>query len=412
MLTSTPVTECISCCGKSVTPILDFGQQPPSNRFNRGEELQSGSESHSLALGQCSACALVQLIDPMPEEMVRSRHAWISYNEPEGHLDRMVDDLVRMTVLAPGSRIIGLSYKDDTTLLRFNRRGFANTYRLDMGQDLGIADPLAGLETIQRAMTTERADKLVQRHGQADLLLVRHLLEHAHAPVRLLGALARVVKPTGFMVFEMPESNKFLSACDYSFVWEEHIAYFTIQTVSRLTQYARLDPWAAMSYEYPLENSLVAVVRPVLPRTTPSEPVAAEIALGREYGRRFAEVRERTRADLSRLKNEGKRVAVFGASHLAAKFLNLFDLKEYVYCVIDDNPHKLGLRMPGSAVPVRPSSVLLEEKIDLCLLALSPESENKVIAAKQAYVDQGGQFRSIFALSQIAYQAVTTCHRC
>jgi len=95
---------------------------------------------------------------------------------------------------------------------------------------------------------------------------------------------------------------------------------------------------------------------------------------------------------------------VFGAGHLAAKFLNLFDLQDLVYCVIDDNPHKLGLRMPGSGVPVRPSSVLIDEKIDLCLLSLSPESEKKVIADKQAYVDQGGQFRSIFTLSPIAYQ--------
>jgi SAM-dependent methyltransferase len=344
----------------------------------------------------------------MSEDMVRSRHAWITYNEPEGHLDQMVDDLIRLTGLETGARIVGLSYKDDTTLARFNRRGFANTYRFDIEQDLGIADPLAGLETIQFSMTTKWADELVQKHGQADLLLARHLIEHAHAPAHFLDALARLAKPTGFLVFEMPESNKFLAACDYSFVWEEHIAYFTAETVSRLMQHASLDPWAVMTYEYPLEDSLVAVVRPVLPGKASAEPMAAEIALGREYGKRFADARERTRGDLSRLKNEGKRVAVFGAGHLAAKFLNLFDLQELVYCVIDDNPYKLGLRMPGSGVPVRPSSVLIDEKIDLCLLSLSPESEKKVIAAKQAYVDQGGQFRSIFTLSPIAYQTVST----
>jgi hypothetical protein len=275
-----------------------------------------------------------------------------------------------------------------------------------MDQDLGIADPLAGLETIQCATTTERADELAKKHGQADLLLVRHLLEHAHAPKRFFDALGRLTKPTGSLVFEIPESKKFLAACDYSFVWEEHIAYFTIETLRRFIKHARFDPWSLMTYEYPLEDSLVAVVRPVSPGKNADEPAAAEIALGNQYSKHFAEARERTRADLSRLKNEGKRVAVFGAGHLAAKFLNLFDLQDLVYCVIDDNPHKLGLRMPGSGVPVRPSSVLINEKIDLCLLSLSPESEKKVIAGKQAYVDQGGQFRSIFTLSSIAYQAV------
>ena len=406
MSISTMLTQCMSCSTTSVKPLLDFDQQPPSNRFFREGEPQP--DAHSLALGQCGACGLVQLVNPMSEDMVRSHHAWISYNEPEGHLDQMVDDLIRMTDLKSDSRIVGLSYKDDTTLARFNRRGFVNTYRYDMDRDLGIADPLAGVETIQCATTAERADALAKKHGQADLVLVRHLLEHAHAPKRFFDALGRLTKPTGSLVFEMPESKKFLAACDYSFVWEEHIAYFTIETLRRLIQHARFDPWSLMTYEYPLEDSLVAVVRPVSSGKNADEPAAAEIALGDQYGKHFAQARERTRADLSRLKKEGKRVVVFGAGHLAAKFLNLFDLQDLIYCVIDDNSHKLGLRMPGSGVPVRPSSVLIDEKIDLCLLALSPDSEKKVIAAKQAYVDQGGQFRSIFTLSPIAYHVVLT----
>lgn len=400
---SSQLNDCISGCSNSVNLLLDFGQQPPSNRFFQTEKLQS--QTHSLVLGQCKACGLVQLINPMPEDMVRSQYEWVNYNEPEGHLDQMVDDLIRMTGLATDARIVGLSYKDDTTLARFNRRGFTNTYRYDMEQDLGIANPLAGLETIQCATSSELADALAKKHGQADLLLVRHLLEHAHAPKRFLDALGRLLKPTGSLVFEVPESKKFLTACDYSFVWEEHISYFTIETLRRLIQHVRFDPWALMTYEYPLEDSLVAVVRPVSSGKNADDP-AAEIALGDRYGKYFPQASDRTRADLTRLKTEGKRVAVFGAGHLAAKFLNLFDLRDLVYCVIDDNPHKLGLRMPGSGVPVRPSSVLIDEKIDLCLLALSPESEKKVIAGKQAYMDQGGQFRSIFSLSPISYQAI------
>jgi len=51
------------------------------------------------------------------------------------------------------------------------------------------------------------------------------------------------------------------------------------------------------------------------------------------------------------------------------------------------------------------SSALLEqERIDLCLLSLSPESENKVLAAKKAYLERGGEFRSIFALSPLAFR--------
>ncbi len=394
---------CIGCGTHAVELLADFGPQSPSNRFLRPGEVHT--DAHRLALGQCAACALVQLVDPMPETMVRSRHAWISYNEPEGHLDRLVDELIAMTGLAADARVAGLSYKDDSTLARFNRRGYANTLRYEMATDLGVDDPLAGLESIQQALTPERAREIAVRHGRADLLLVRHVLEHAHAPRRFLAALALLVKPDGVLVFEMPESRKFLAARDYSFVWEEHIAYFTEATITRFVSAAGLDPWRVMSYPYPLEDSLVAVVRPRPAPAPATPPGEEELSLGRGFGGDFAGVAARTRDALQRLRDAGRRVAVFGAGHLAAKYLNLFGLGGLIECVVDDNAHKLGLRMPGSGLEIRPSSVLLDDRMDVCLLSLSPESEQKVIAARQPYLAAGGTFRSIFRLSPITFEA-------
>jgi hypothetical protein len=60
----------------------------------------------------------------MPAQSVLSRYDWIVYNEPESHLDRMVDDLISLTGLKKNSSILGLTYKDDTTLERFKKRGY------------------------------------------------------------------------------------------------------------------------------------------------------------------------------------------------------------------------------------------------------------------------------------------------
>jgi len=102
---------------------------------------------------------------------------------------------------------------------------------------------------------------------------------------------------------------------------------------------------------------------------------------------------------LQKLQHEGKRVALFGAGHLAAKFINFYDLAPYLCGVIDDNANKLGRFMPGSKLPIISSSCLESEKIDLCLLTLNPESEQKVLKAKSAYLAGGGRFRSIFSAS-------------
>jgi len=56
--------------------------------------------------------------------------------------------------------------------------------------------------------------------------------------------------------------------------------------------------------------------------------------------------------------------------------------------------------MPGSRLPIVDSSAL--DRLDICLLSLSPESERRVVAKHSAFVERGGQFGSIFASSPLA----------
>lgn len=386
---------CIGCGATDTETLVDFGTQPPHNRFLKAREIVR--DRHPLVIGVCGKCGLIQLKDPMPPSMVRSHHEWLTYNEPEGHLDALVEHLAAR--IAPDAKIFGLSYKDDSTLARFEKLGYGATFRYDMKADLGINDPCAGLETIQALMTEEQAAELAMKHGKADLLIVRHVLEHAHDPSGFMKALGKLVNPGGKIVFEMPDCRKFVDACDYSFVWEEHISYFSQSTMKGFAFRNGFAVEEMLAYPYPFEDSLIAVLTAgnASRETLPDE---AEIASARRFAAHFDSAKKAYRDYFSRLHASGKHIAVFGAGHLAAKFLNLFDLKDFFDYVIDDNPHKQGLAMPGSGLPIVDSSHLPET--DLCMLSLSPESEQKVLARQQAYVQYGGRFFSIFALSPSA----------
>jgi hypothetical protein len=391
--------SCVCCGIPSVEVLLDFGPQPPSNRFVRPDA--PDEEAHPLVVGQCPECGLIQLIDPMPFSMVKSHFDWVAYNEPEGHLDELVARLRGLPGLSPDSRITGLTYKDDSTLARFNRAGYVNTFRYDLAADLGLGDPCAGLESVQAALSESLASGLAARHGRAEVLVARHVLEHAHDPTSFLGAVAKLVKPGGYLVFELPDCTKFVRACDYSFIWEEHIAYFSSHTLSKLVHNAGLMIHETKLYPYPLEDSLVGVVRNQPPGTQPAVREGLEAALGegRNFAERFSGLRERLQTAFRSWRGRGKRTAIFGAGHLAAKFVNLFSLREWLECIVDDNPRKQALLMPGSRLPIVGSAALGSGAIDLCLLSLNPESEQKVLAKNRAFVERGGQFLSIFALS-------------
>jgi hypothetical protein len=388
--------------------LVDFGAQPPSNRFERTDS--PPAETHPLVVGQCTACGLIQLIDPMHAMMAKSRFEWLTYNEPEGHLDDLVTRLCRLPGVDRGARIAGLTYKDDSTLARLNKLGYANTYRFDARADFALQDPCAGLESIQAALDAATASRLAARHGSADLLLVRHVLEHAHDPAAFLRAVTALVKPGGYLLFELPDCAKFIQACDYSFIWEEHITYFCAQTLESLIAHAGLCMCQTIIYPYPLEDSLIGVVRNGTSSGVLTHAGKMPDSLrvnGQIFARRYPELRAQLQSLFGAWRRAGKRVAIFGAGHLAAKFVNMFALGQLVDCVIDDNPHKQALVMPGSRLAIRGSPALESRAIDLCLLSLNPESEQKVLAKNKSFLERGGTFLSIFALSTKTVYAAT-----
>ncbi len=64
-------------------------------------------------------------------------------------------------------------------------------------------------------------------------------------------------------------------------------------------------------------------------------------------------------------------------------------------CIVDDQLEKQGKIVPGSKLPIVPSVELEKRSIDLCLLGVNTECEDKVIAKHPGYVKRGGKFVSV-----------------
>jgi len=396
-----PGETCRLCRSPEMSPLLDFGPQPICNRFLPSPD--APEQLFPLALTQCASCGLIQLAEVAPPQELCPRVDWITYREAEGHLDAMVDWLMNVTGLPRTARVCGVSYKDTSTLDRFRKRDFHNVMQIDPSADLGIHGAGAGIETIQERLSCRiRTTDVAQRCGAADLLVARHILEHAHDLHGFMRGLDALIAPGGFVAFEVPDFQIALSQFDYSTVWEEHAVYFTPSTFARAFRHLGLELVASVLYPYPLENSLVAVARR---REAPPAGAATQIdagedvLLGRAYRAEFPRFRQRMERYLDSFRREQGPIAIFGAGHLACKFVNLLGLKHLVEFVVDDHPRKKGLYMPGSRLPIQESAALTGRGVRLCLTSLNPESEEKVLSKNQQFVKQGGRFASIFPAS-------------
>jgi hypothetical protein len=270
-----------------------------------------------------------------------------------------------------------------------------------------VHDSHAQLESLQAALTVKRASEIAQRYGEVDMLLVRHVLEHAHLPREFLRACAALVKADGYLVFEVPAAEKTFGAADHSFLWEEHVTYFTGRTLDRFFASAGMQV-RLHRYPYTLEDSLIAVVRKADLEDSVSQPVMTEFDMGRNLRDRLVELRAEYQQELRAERAKRRGIALFGAGHLALKFVNFYGLAPWIDCAIDDNPHKRGRFLPGSRLPIEASSVLDSGAIHLCLLAVNPDREAALIESRSQFVARGGAFRSIFRLSTIGLSPCRT----
>lgn len=400
------MSACRVCQHTITDDWLDFGFQSLSNRFLYSA--QHAEYQHPLAIGFCRQCGTVQLRDSVPTREMKPQFDWIFYNEPESHLDDLADVITRLPGLSLDSTIAGLTYKDESTLRRLKQLGFEKAWLADARIDLGVEDSLGGIESIQECLNESTAKKLVSRHGRPDVLLVRHVLEHSHDIHHVLSSLREIVAPNGYVVFEMPDARRALERNDYSTVWEEHIFYFTPVSLRGFFERAGLEVVFLESYFYTLENSLVAIVRHSAMQASEVRPLpelSEDLQRAERFIRAFPKVKEHNQRLLRAIRQTVGSIAFLGAGHLSSAFINLYQLHDLIDLVVDDNTKKQGLFMPGSRLPILPSSALIDRDIKVCLMGVRPEIEDAVLAKNRFFLELGGRLVSIFPDSRFSLYA-------
>ena len=392
-------TTCTVCSNPALKTVIDFGLQPPSNRFVAADCCDHTEETHSLALGYCPECGTAQLTQRMPVDAIRPRYNWLLYNEPESHLDDVAAQLCQLPNIDKQSRVLGITYKDQSTIDRLARLGLPQGGYI-AEKDFGFNSELFGLETVQQLLRDKQnISRLKAKYGVADILLMRHIVEHANDAAELVHALRDMIASDGYLVMELPDSEKIFKAGNHAFIWEEHISYFTEQSLTALANSVGASLAWFKRFPYPYEDSLVVAFQfhSAQSKSVNSDYSHVEQEL-QKFGHELDAAKQKWRDTLSMHRDKGEKVSIFGAGHLAAKFINFFGLKDLIDCVIDDNSNKAGMKMPGSLLPIVPSRELAERGIRVCISTLNPESEIKVRQKLASYFDNGGVFIPAFTV--------------
>jgi hypothetical protein len=385
-----------------------LGKQPVSSHFLPSPDTRT--VEHDVTLALCPACGVVQMAQPFPFRDLVPSHSWVTYREPETHLDKVVDTVRRLVEPSERTVVAGLTFKDKTSIERF-RAKVSRIWSVDPADDLGTTDPNANIESVHGLLTPEASSAIARKRGLADVFFARHIFEHTEMPWRFLQAVGNLLAPDGLLVLEVPDCRANLARQDYTMIWEEHTLYLTPDDVPGILSAAGYDCVALEVHPFPFEDVIVAYARRSAAAESKLQPdaIARNAALARAYGHAFDSWTERYHRLFKRLTHDGRRLAAYGAGHLTCAFVNFHQLAEYFAFVVDDSPQKQGLYLPKCGLPIVPRSELAPDKVSVCLFGLDPQLEIGIIANNADYLAAGGKFHSIFVDSERSIRKLLDC---
>lgn len=398
--------RCRSCSGATV-PLVSLGKIPLANALLTREELSRPEKKYPLDVTFCPSCTLVQITETIPPEILFRNYFYFSsvsdtiLNSARELALRMID----AHHLERSSLVVEIASNDGYLLKNYVERGIP-VLGIEPALNIAAQAERKGISTITEFFDTKLAQKLLRDGKAADVIHANNVIAHVADLQGVVGGIATLLKPDGIAIVENHYVKDLIDHTEFDSIYHEHLCYYSVTSFKNL--FARHGLTLVDVERIPLHGGSLRVFfqREDGPKSMEFEGARHVRSLLEEeetwgvdnpafyanFGASVEKLRANLLALLKKLKREGARIAVYGASAKSTTLLNYFGInKEILGYVVDRSPAKQGHFTPGTHLEIYPPEKLLTDRPQYTLL-LSWNFANEVLAQQDAYRKAGGRF--------------------
>jgi 2-polyprenyl-3-methyl-5-hydroxy-6-metoxy-1,4-benzoquinol methylase len=360
---------CRACGSPALTPVINLGEQYLQGSFVKpGKEIPP-SRKIPTSLVRCDpttderACGLLQMKHTVPPEVLYSAYWYRSgtNNTMRWHLQGVADEAAALWG-KPQARVLDIGCNDGT-LLSFYPSEFQK-FGVDPSD---IAQEITeDVTVVQGIFPSEELIKLLQSQ-QCDIITSIAMFYDLESPIEFSKEIKNILSPDGIWIFEMSYMPTMLKMNSYDTICHEHLEYYSLAVIEYILKQAGMKIFNVSqnninggslrcyathtdNFKYKSDKFINNI------KAMRQAEFDMELDTDKPYKNfqdRINLHKEELNSLLKKLKKEGKRIHIYGASTKGNTILQWCGIDNRIIdYAAERNPDKYGAYTLGTDIPI------------------------------------------------------------
>ena len=396
--------RCRFCDNQLKHTFVDLGLSPLANSYLKAEQLQQMEPFFPLQVYVCETCYLVQLqVFQYPEKIFDDYAYFSSFSESWlKHAETYTELMIKRFGFNCDTQVIEIA-SNDGYLLRFFKEKDVPVLGVEPAKNVAEEAMKAGIPTVVKFFGTQTAIQLVDEGKRADLLLGNNVLAHVPDLNDFVAGMKCLLKTKGIITMEFPHLLRLIDENQFDTIYHEHFSYFSLITVEKVFKnngltifdVEELSTHGGSLRIYARHDDDIS--KPISEKVTElknREEIDGFTNL--DYYLSFSEKVNETKRNILdffvKTKKNEMSITGYGAPAKGNTLLNFCGIRtDFIDYTVDRSPHKQGLFLPGTRIPIFCPDKIKETKPDY--LVILPWNIKDEIMEQMSYIrDWGGKF--------------------
>lgn len=372
-------TICRLCNSNKIKLLLDFGLMPLAGGFIHTEDIPF-EKKFPLRLFFCEKCALVQVVDIIPQEILFRDYRYTSSTTKtlSEHFRDYAKD-IQDKFLDKNSFVVEIGSNDGVLLSPLKELN-VNALGVEPASNIVSIATSKGLKVLNDFFNVKTAREVVNQYGLADAILANNVLAHIDDMNGIIEGIKILLNKDGVLIFEVQYFLDLVKDLQYDFIYHEHMSYYTIKPLIKFFEKhgmkifdvkdVSIHGGSIRVYVTSESNKKYKILDSVKIHLQKEEDMGLHTFSGlSNFSQKVKIHRDKLVKILNKFKSEGKKICGYGASGRSVTLTNYCNIgQETLEYIIDSSPERYGRVMPGTHVKIMSPEYLKLNKADVMLI--------------------------------------------